>query len=128
MAPRNGKRLFTPDELLVVFDMWEDNKTRSEIACALNVSVWTIDLRRKDQLASLPNRQGSNGGPRGPFVRTSGKRINDTPTPQQIEEMESRKMEVQARWSAEVRAQRLQGIPDTTQHVRDIAAAYRDGR
>ena len=123
MAPRNGKRLFTTHELLVVFDMWEDNKTRAEIACAVGVSVCTLDERRKDQLASLPNRQGKRGGR---FERVPGERIQDTPTPQQIEEMEVRKMEVQARWSAEVRAQRLQGIPDTTQQVREIVAAYQN--
>ena len=123
MMRRNAKRMLTDNEVLVVFEMWDAKKTRAEIAVELNISIYTLEERQKDQLANLPRRPGMNGGR---FERVRGSRITDDPTPEQIAEMEQRRLEVQSRWTVEQRAQRLQGIPDTTQHVREIAAAYRN--
>ena len=120
---RNAKRMLTDSEVLVVFEMWDAKKTRAEIASELNISITTLDERKKDQLASLPRRQGMNGGR---FERVAGSRISDEPTPEQLADMDRRRLEVQARWTTEERIQRMQGIPDTTQHVRDIQAAYRN--
>jgi hypothetical protein len=112
--PSRNKRL-TPEQVLVVFDMWEQGSTRSEIAFAMDMTVSTLDERRKDQLSHLANRQGR---------RERSRCIPDEPSPEQIAGIEQRKLEVQSKWTAQERALRIQGVPDTTQHVREIAAAY----
>jgi len=114
---RNAKRMLTDSEVLVVFDMWESGSTRAEIAFAMDLTVCTLDERRKDQLSHLPKRQGR---------RESSRPIPENPSADQIAELEHRKAFIQSRWTAEQRVQRLQGVPDTTQHIREIAAAFRN--
>lgn len=117
LQPSRMRRL-TSDEILVVFDMWEAGKTRAEIAAAVNMTVYALDERRRDQLSHLPKRQGR---------REKGCRISDDdPTPEQVAEIEARKLEVQARWTERERVLRIQGIADGMQRVREIAAAYRN--
>jgi len=115
LQPSRNRRL-TDEQVLVIFDMWESGSTRAEIAYAMDLTVYTLDERRKDQLSHLPKRQGR---------REHGNGFGDNPTPEQIAEIENRKLQVQARWTEQERVLRIQGIPDNTQRVREIAAAYR---
>ena len=123
MPPRDSNRLFTFDELTTVEQMWNDGATRAQIADAVGVQIWVLDERRRDQLRHLPKERGRNGGR---YCRKS-RRGDPDPSPEEMAEIEARRLEVQSWWTEEVRISRIQGAPCDRVVQRDaIRAAIRD--
>lgn len=111
-------RPLSRDQLLTIFELWEEGASRQQVADALGVSIHVIEEhRRRGQLkGQLRPRRGE---------RSNSEGIPDNPTPEQIAEVELRKLAVQSRWTPEQRAQRLQGTSRQQYRVSEIVAAYK---
>lgn len=111
-------RPLSREQLLTIFELWEEGASRQQVADALGVSINVIDEHRysgqlKGQLTPRRGAGSKSGG------------IPDNPTPEQIAEVEARKLAVQSRWTPEQRAQRLQGVAHSQFRVSEIVAAYK---
>ncbi len=97
--PAPAKKMLTRAQERHVRRLWRSGGCQQEIARAVGVTVDTLRARLRDQLADLPKR-GRGGGWRPPAP---------DPTP---DEVRARLLEVQARWTDEVRELRWVGSSD----------------
>ena len=91
--PAPAAELLTDDQALLIRSSLEAGLTRDQAAALAGITRSRLDTRLRDQLADVRVGQG----------RRERRREYVDPTP---EEIEQRKLEVQARWSEEDRAER----------------------
>ena len=111
-------RELSRQQMLTIFELWGGGASRQQIADAVGFSIHCLEEHRaRGQLKGLlPKRRGCGSKSGG---------IPDNPTPEQLAEVEARKLEVQSRWTPQQKLERTVNQSNSVHRVADIMAAYR---